>query len=152
MRMKHLTNDIIDLEEENSIDPSRVFCDDYNKKDSMSLLIQEHENSARIVYKYQGKVLCSFIRFIIIDNVLIIRSLQIRRGYEYTLRGLISDTYDRMLSLEFDFVQGEAYRTNLLAIKFHTKLGLVYTQDLFDRLGFLVGKPIFMSAIQKYIK
>jgi hypothetical protein len=143
---------MIDLEEENSIDRNRLFCENYNKKDATSLLIQEHEDSAGIVYSYHKEVLCSFIRFIVVDNVLVIRSLQIRRKYEYTLRGLISDTYDRILPLKFDLVQGEAYKHNSLAIKFHTKLGLVYTQDLNDSLRFLVEKSFFMSAIQRYIK
>jgi hypothetical protein len=152
MKMQNLISDIVDLEEENSIDQSRFFSEEYNKKDAISLLIQEHNDSSGIVCNYQGEVLCSFIRFIIVNNTLTIRSLQIKRKYEYSLRNLIHYTYNRIVPLEFDFVQGEAYKTNSLAIRFHTKLGFVYTQDLGDKLEFLVDRPVFLSAIKKYIK
>jgi hypothetical protein len=146
-----LFDDIINLEKENFVNKSRRFCQGYDEISSKKRLIDEHEDESLIVYCYRHQVLIAFVRFGLSDKNLSIVSLQIKKGSEYIFHTLIKNTYNRLINLSFDTVEGYAYKSNHLAISLHIKLKLNHSQILEDRLGFIVSKEQFMRALSDYV-
>jgi hypothetical protein len=147
-----LFDDIINLEKENSKYSDRRFCQEYDEISSKKRLADEHKNEDLIIYCYKNQTLIAFVRFSLINKKLIVISLQIKKGCEYIFRTLIEDTYNRLENLEFDTVEGDAYKNNSLAIELHRKLGLYHSRNSGDKLGFLVPKEQFLISLRGYTR
>ncbi|WP_310483864.1 hypothetical protein [Chamaesiphon sp. VAR_48_metabat_403] len=152
MELNLLFDDIINLEKENLTYADRCFCQEYDEISSRKRLTDEHKDEDLIVYCYRSQILLAFVRFSLKDKKLIVISLQIKKGCEYIFRTLIKDTCSRLENLEFDTVEGDAYKNNILAIALHRKLGLCHSRNSEDKLGFLVSKEQFIISLRGYTK
>jgi hypothetical protein len=152
MELNVLFRDIVSLEKENYENEARRFCKSYDKIYSLNRLIKDHADESLIVYCYKDEVLVAFIRFTLIEQQLSIMSLQIKEGNESHFFKLIKNTYKRLQSINFKWVEGKAYKDNTLAVSLHTKLGLCYSHDFGDRWGFITTKSKFMESLKKYVK
>lgn len=152
MELNVLFRDMVGLEKENYDNKNRRFCKHYDEKLSMDILVKDHQDESLIVYCYKNNILVSFIRFNIIGRKLLIMSLQLKKGYKNYFFKLVRDTYNKLQMIDFDWVEGKAYKDNLLALSLHIKLGLYHSRDLGDRLEFITTKTKFMDSLKKYVK
>lgn len=152
MNLNLLFDDIITLEKENLAYQDRQFCQDYDEFSSKKRLIYEHKDEDLIIYCYRNQILLAFVRFNLINKKLLVISLQIKKSYEYIFRTLIRDTCSRVENLEFETVEGDAYKNNNLAIALHMKLGFHHFIISENKIGFIVSKDQFIRSLRNYTK
>jgi hypothetical protein len=152
MRLSKVFEDIIDLDRQNFVQVRGNQSGLFDERSLREILIKEHFDDRLLIFLYHEEVLISYLRLFLMKENLLIKSFQMRNGYQYALFEMLRRTHERLSNLDFEVVTSEIYEGNNRALKFNKKLGLRVTESNNGKLYLSTSKQIFLDSMKRYVR